>query len=76
MSRKADCWDNAIAENFFRTLKVELIYRERFETIEQAKDDVLNILRYSITEKDYILLWDIKTPAEMESEFMNNQNSA
>lgn len=44
MSRKADCWDNAIAENFFRTLKVELIYRERFETIEHAKDDVFEYI--------------------------------
>ena len=26
MSRKANCWDNAVAESFFRTLKLELIY--------------------------------------------------
>ena len=27
MSRKGDCWDNAVAESFFATLKAELIYR-------------------------------------------------
>lgn len=51
MSRKADCWDNAIAENFFRTLKVELIYRERFETIEHAKDDVFEYIEILYNRK-------------------------
>ena len=37
MSRKGDCWDNAVAESFFHTLKVELIHRMRFATREQAK---------------------------------------
>lgn len=32
MSRKGDCWDNAVAESFFSTLKVELVHRERYET--------------------------------------------
>jgi transposase InsO family protein len=30
MSRKGDCWDNAVAESFFATLKTELIYRYHF----------------------------------------------
>jgi len=34
MSRKANCWDNAVAESFFKTLKVELIYQHNFKTIE------------------------------------------
>lgn len=37
MSRKGNCWDNAVAESFFHTLKVELIYRLRFKTREEAK---------------------------------------
>ena len=28
MSRKADCWDNAVAESFFHILKTELIYHD------------------------------------------------
>jgi len=32
MSRKGDCWDNAVAESFFHTLKVELVNRYRFKT--------------------------------------------
>ncbi len=32
MSRKGDCWDNAVAESFFATLKRELIYRQSWPT--------------------------------------------
>ncbi len=37
MSRKGDCWDNAVMESFFHTLKVELIYGNVFETRSQAR---------------------------------------
>jgi len=37
MSRKGDCWDNAVAESFFHTLKVELVHRMKFKTREEAK---------------------------------------
>ena len=40
MSRKGNCWDNAVAESFFRTLKVELVYHERFRTRPEAKSAV------------------------------------
>jgi len=36
MSRKGNCWDNAVAESFFKTIKVELIYRNRYSTKEDA----------------------------------------
>ena len=36
MSRKGDCWDNAVAESFFKSLKVELVYRNRFKTVHRA----------------------------------------
>lgn len=37
MSRKGNCWDNSPMESFFRSLKVECIYRQTFEEREQAK---------------------------------------
>ncbi len=37
MSRKGDCYDNAVAESFFHTLKVELVHRNKFKTREEAK---------------------------------------
>ncbi|CAO5680863.1 MAG: Putative transposase InsK for insertion sequence element IS150 [Holosporales bacterium] len=36
-SRKGNCWDNAVAESFFSTLKTELVYNCSFKTREEAK---------------------------------------
>ncbi len=43
MSRKANCWDNAVAESFFKTLRIELVYDNLFKTVEQAKTSILSI---------------------------------
>src|ERR1035438_5715225 len=32
MSRRGDCWDNAVAESFFATLKLELVYQVQWPT--------------------------------------------
>ena len=37
MSRKGDCWDNAVAESFFATLRVELVDDERYATRRAAE---------------------------------------
>jgi transposase InsO family protein len=37
MSRKGNCWDNAVAESFFKTLKCEMVNHVHFETRHQAK---------------------------------------
>jgi transposase InsO family protein len=37
MSRKGNCWDNAVMERFFGTLKRECTARARFATHEQAR---------------------------------------
>lgn len=37
MSRKGNCWDNAVAESFFNTLKTELTYQCKFKTREEAR---------------------------------------
>ena len=47
MSRKGNCWDNAIAESFFKTLKTEMVYHRKFETRAQAKLEIF----------DYIEVW-------------------
>lgn len=40
MSRKGDCWDNAVAESFFSTLKAELTERTDYATREQARRSI------------------------------------
>ena len=42
MSRKGDCWDNAVAESFFSSLKRERIRRRTYKTREEARQDVFD----------------------------------
>ena len=37
MSRKGNCWDNAVAENFFGQLKTEMFYLQKFDTVEDLE---------------------------------------
>jgi putative transposase len=44
MSRKGNCWDNAVAESFFHTLKTELIDLEAYDTHEAAQTAVFEYI--------------------------------
>ncbi len=43
MSRKGNCWDNAVAESFFKNLKMEWVYRKKYRTRMQ---DALSVFEY------------------------------
>lgn len=51
MSRKGDCWDNAAAESFVHTLKVELIHRYRFKMREEAKRTIFEYVEMYYNRK-------------------------
>jgi len=44
MSRKANCWDNAVAESFFATLKTELVYECTWATRAEARAAIFEYL--------------------------------
>lgn len=44
MSRKGDCWDNAVAESFFSTLKAELVHRNDYVSRGQARASVFEYI--------------------------------
>lgn len=44
MSRKGDCWDNACAESFFHSLKVEEVHHHQFKTREEARSCIFEYL--------------------------------
>ena len=46
MSRKGNCLDNAVMENFFGILKSELLYLQKFESMEQFKQELEDYLDY------------------------------
>ncbi len=75
MSRKGDCWDNAVAESFFKTIKYEWINRFKYDTYNQA---YLSIWKYIEWYNDYRIHSSLgyKTPAEMEMVLRNINNKS
>ena len=43
MSRKGDCWDNAVVESFFKSLKAERVKHRRYRTREEARAIAVSI---------------------------------
>ena len=46
MSRKGNCLDNAVMENFFGLLKTELLYLQDFDSLEHFKAELIDYLYY------------------------------
>ena len=46
MSRKGNCWDNAVAESFFKSLKSDLVYQNIFYTKNQAKQEIFKYIEF------------------------------
>lgn len=44
MSRKGNCWDNAVAESFFKIIKSELIYDCKYSTREEARNSIFEYI--------------------------------
>ena len=66
MSRKGDCWDNAVAESFFATLRVELVDDERYATPRDAEVSIGDYIeRFYNTERLHSHL-DYVSPIEFE----------
>ena len=51
MSRKGNCWDNAVAESFFKTMKVERVYQTHYLTKDQAKVDLFHYIEVWYNKK-------------------------
>ena len=51
MSRTGDCWDNAVAESFFKSLKTELIYGNKLITKEQMKLQIFEYIEIWYNQK-------------------------
>jgi putative transposase len=66
MSRRGNCWDNAISESFFHTLKVELIHQNQYVTRDQAQRSNFQYLEGYYNKKRMHSSIDYKTPYEVE----------
>lgn len=67
MSRKGDCWDNAVAESFFHTLKIELIYQHKFKNREEAKNAIFEYIEVFYNRIRMHSTNDYLSPSEYEA---------
>ncbi len=67
MSRRGNCYDNAMVESFFHTLKVERVYRRNYKTREEAKTDVANYIINFYNNRRLHSSLDYKSPVEFEN---------
>ena len=51
MSRKGNCLDNAVIENFFGILKSELFYLKKYKSIDQLKNEIKEYIDYYNNER-------------------------
>lgn len=66
MSRRANCWDNAVAESFFKTLKTELIYHVDLHNIYQVKHELFEYIELFYNRSRLHSTHGYKTPADFE----------
>ncbi len=71
MSRRGNCYDNAFVESFFRTLKVELVYRRKFETREEAKSAIFEFIEVWYNRQRTHSSLGYMTPVEYEAMKLN-----
>jgi len=59
MSRKGNCWDNAVAESFFATMKKQAVYGVRFATRQHARQAIFEYIEtyYNRTRRHSTIGW-------------------
>ena len=66
MSRKGNCWDNAVMESFYARLKVELIYAKNYQSIEAARSGIFSYIEIFYNRKRRHSANDGVSPVEFE----------
>ena len=64
--RKGNCWDNAVVERFFRSLKCERTNDLRYGTREKAKIDVVDYIEMFYNSRRYHSYLGYRSPADYE----------
>ncbi|MDW7691369.1 IS3 family transposase [Flammeovirgaceae bacterium SG7u.111] len=75
MSRKGDCWDNAVAESFFKSIKYEWLNRFEFTSYDEVYRQVAWYINWYNTKRLHASL-GYKTPKEKEAELNFIQSMA
>ena len=67
MSRKGNCWDNAVIESFFHTLKTECIYHEHLKTREAARRVIFDYIEIFYNRQRRHSYLNYQSPVEFEA---------
>jgi transposase InsO family protein len=73
MSRKGNCWDNAVAESFFATLKNELVYTRRFATRAEAREAIFEFVEVFYNRHRRHSTIGYVSPMEFEMKFIEEK---
>jgi putative transposase len=75
MSRKGDCWDNAVSESFFATLKTEVSSEASWQSRSQARREIAEYMNwYNFSRRHSTLKY--LTPAEYEMKMLRESSPA
>ena len=69
MSRKGNCWDNAVAESFFATIKNELVYRQRWSSRAELRAAVFEYIEVFYNRQRLHSSIGYKTPTAIEKDY-------
>lgn len=73
MSRKGNCWDNAVAESFFKSLKVEWVYNHKYQTRSQAELSVFEWIETWYNKKRLHSALGLKSIEEFEQQIKHQK---
>ncbi len=76
MSRRGDCWDNAVAESFFATLKTELIYLTEFRTRADARAALVEYIEVFYNRQRRHSTLDYVSPTDFEAATLKRKKAA
>ncbi|MAD10800.1 MAG: IS3 family transposase [Alteromonas sp.] len=71
MSRKGDCWDNAVVESFFGTLKQERVQWRHYQSRHEAQQDILQYITMFYNSQRMHSYLDYKSPNQYEADMAN-----
>jgi len=74
MSRKGNCWDNAVAESFFKSLKTEWVYKNEYLRKTDAEISIFKWIETWYNRNRRQL--NYKTIKEFELEIINHKHAA
>ena len=69
MSRRGNCWDNAVAESFFATIKTELVHRQPWATRVELRAALFDYIETFYNRDRLHSALGYRTPAEVEAEY-------